>query len=434
MAIYYMEGDERRGPLERQQFIEKLQVGGIKPDTLIYTDESGAWKPYREAYNDLFPNTQGSANGPSPEEIAAANDPTLAPSSSRVFMTMYGPRIIVATVFFIFAGAGYLLFKNYDKLTQHFTSKEIIENIEAHGAHFAQAAEHIQNDQFEEAQKAYEQGQPIFMLYYDESAQVVQGDKTVEDLIQETHQPVNDALIKKFNALLDRYEQGDAHMTDIEAFFESSSPFYSAQEEIYDIYLNRIEAIDAARAAIATKLFRLQFVTRSVNSDVYDPRPDLNGYIQDVLELRFKAPDGYRVTFGEPAGPMEMQNTLINCEARISFYGKRYYYDANSEQLIHDTRSRPYGLIQNIVNRVDITLFNRQQRKSLQKLNYEHNWEPYYNFSISTPLPEKIPMPKSLSADEMREQMAELNLKTSQALSDEVRAKFRPPSLKIKNL
>lgn len=66
MDWYYGDNGERVGPLSEEQFRARVASGVIKPDTLIWNERIGRWRPYGEVFVSAAPKAPES---PAPETV-----------------------------------------------------------------------------------------------------------------------------------------------------------------------------------------------------------------------------------------------------------------------------------------------------------------------------------------------------------------------------
>ncbi|MGE9295747.1 MAG: GYF domain-containing protein [Puniceicoccales bacterium] len=470
MNIYYLEGQETRGPFDRTGFVQLVHSGVIQPDTLVYTEKLGAWKSYSAAYYDLFPESrpafpiaapaQGRTRPPAIPQVASHPDESVPtpPQQQQVepeydgdhgllaslfaFWALYGKWVIIIAVVSALAWGGTWMAENREQWMDNaitmkdkqFKTGEAKSAAKKASREWKRAAKHLAAENYDKALEAYEVGYDHvdFAWRFHPDTEISDGVK-VKDLIRESAKPFNEVLSGVHAAVLERYAKGEIDGEMYQAFHNQFD--HVVHSDIDSVWKKKKAEVDAARARFANKIFRIEF-----NLDHPDGKDAENeeylriaAAIEQEIRAKAQAPNGYRVEFGPPAGQMEDAATVLSANVNLGMSYTPYYFDPGKGQsysgMETDFGERLYGPEVIIVNELHVQLLGYGDRERLNRNGVKTNWDQHARYTARIPAIDYVKLSKDAGEAERILVMAKYQSEVTRDLIRKVEADFKLPPL-----
>jgi len=460
MDIYYLEGQEQRGPIDRKDFVQLVHAGKVQAQTLVYTAAIGEWKPYVDAYYDLFPESRPAFAIQAPDGQAHTAEPGVKDMASAsegdggIMTHLYGfytlhsfwIKIGLTALALILLGNWFAANRKKwfeDAVTMKdkaFEVGEARDAIKDAAKEWKKTLKLVKANKVDEAQLSYDKGyQEIRFAYNFHRQEEVKDGQTVGQLVQEAIRPVNDEINRQFTLLLDDYAAGKADAFEVEEFRWNYSHF--AYSNIYRVYEKRMDEIDTARAKLAPKIFRIQL---HLDDDLFyaldeDDRESeeyrrITQAIRDAVTTKFKPPPGYTISLGAPVGPKEYEATFFSCNVRVGFGYEAYYFETGKtpEHSLMVIDDRVYPAEFYVINRLTITLFDYTDHERMRQNGVTTNWDKLAVFQANIRVPKEMKIPKNAEIPERTLIMGKFATEVTEDLIQKVEYDFILPQFEAK--
>jgi len=465
MNIYYLEGQEQRGPFDRAGFVQLVHSGVIQPDTLVYTAELKNWKTYREAYYDLFPESRPAfpvARPATPQTrppavpAAASRAPSGAPApqaeeeyeSSGLFASLmaawslYGKWVIIAAVLGGLAMAGSWMSQNREKWMEdaltmkdrEFKAGEAKSGARKARGEWKKAARFAASGEWAKARDAYDKGYEHidFFWRFHRTTEVKNGE-TVDDLVTEAIKPFHEVLDDAHQAKLKQYAEGQIDGETYFGFFEQFQDVVNSR--LASVHREQISKVDAARAKFADQIFRIEFLLSHPDGEEGETEEfkRLVSLIETEVRSKAQAPAGCRVEYGRAAGPLEEEATLFTATVGLGADYAPYYFNNLTgqpfSQMELDYKERRYAPEFYVVHGVRIQILGPMDIHRAQRNGVQTNWMQTANFGTQVPVVEKVKLSDNAGAPERLIVMAKYQQEVTRELMAKVAQEFKLPPM-----